>query len=100
MKILFWIGGIALAAVAVIFAFRKMQEYAVRNNPRDAADEAANIQSSAKSAQAIASYGDILPPSATNVRMNGGLIDLNQLGGNVPTLWSLPLWSPVLAPNG
>ena len=41
-----------------------------------------------------------IPPIASGAYFLGVLLDLNQLGGSIPPLYTLPRWSPVLAPNG
>lgn len=100
MKTFWWIAGIVGAIVIGLWVRRKVVAYIGKDNARDKEEHAANIQGNAKQSQAAASYGTILPPSATFVRMNGGTIDLNRIGGNVPDLYTLPMWSSVLAPNG
>lgn len=100
MKVLTWILGIAALALLSFWAWRKLADMALADNARDKDEKAASIQATAKGRQAAASYGSILPASATFIRPNAALIDLNQLGGAIPSLYTLPRWSPVLAPNG
>jgi hypothetical protein len=99
MKILLWFGALLLTLVLGLWGWRKYIAWINRDNARDADERAANIEAQAKGEQAIASYPAILPPAASWVRMNGGVIDLNTIGGCVPPLYTLPEFNFTL-PNG
>lgn len=99
MKIFLWISTIVGVIVVSLWGYRKAVAYANRDNARDKDEKAANVQAEAKGRQAAASYADILLPMATNVRINGALIDMNPIGGTLPALITYPAW-PSYAPPG
>lgn len=99
MKTFLWICTIVGVIVVALFAWRKIKAYASKDNARDQDEKAANVQAKARDRQAGAAYSKILPPSATNVRVNGALIDLNPIGGVIPPLITFPAW-PSSRPPG
>lgn len=99
MKTLVWIAGIVAVIIAALWGLKKFREYANRDNAADKDERQANIIAETRGQQAIASYPDVLPPSASWVRMGGPMIDLNRIGGVIPDLYTLPSFTQ-LTPNG
>lgn len=54
-------------------------------------DQAAVVQATNRDRQSVHATNVVLLPQAQNVRVNGALLDMNRLGGNLPSLFTAPV---------
>jgi hypothetical protein len=98
MKSFTWLFTLLGVAVASLLAWRwyKRRTFVKDPSARNKEDLAADVQSANRDiqrAQTVTAPG-VLTPKASWVRINGGMIDLNRLGGSIPPLVTSPVLSP------
>lgn len=96
MKKYIWIFTLIGVATAGLFGWRWLQKRTVIKNPANnqtAKEDLRAMQYAAnrdiQAAQTVTMPG-VLTPKASWVRTNGAIIDLNQLGGVIPPLVTVP----------